>query len=253
MRSSLSAPLEGLIAPAPPPERVAFLCRQPYAHRGLHGPLRVENSRAAFRAAIAAGHGIELDVQGASGGEAFVFHDDELDRLTRETGRLDTRAARDLDRIVLAGTDETIPRLDEILTIIAGRVPVLIEVKRPQQRSVALCLSVRRALEGYRGEAAVMSFDPRIAAWFREHSARTVRGLVMSEYSRSGPKHDAERLASVWRARPDFIAHDVRDLPTPFTARCRARGLPVLTWTVRDAASEAVALAHADESIYERS
>ena len=252
MRLSLSAPFEGLIAPAPPQERVAFLCRQPFAHRGLHGALSVENSRAAFRAAIAAGHGIELDVQGASGGEAFVFHDDELDRLTGERGRLDIRAARALDAIALAGTDETIPRLDEILALVAGRVPVLIEVKRPQQRSVALCLAVRRALEGYRGEAAVMSFDPRIPAWFREHSARTVRGLVMSEHGRSGLRREAERLASVWHARPDFIAHDVRDLPTPFTVRCRTRHLPVLTWTVRDAASEAIALAHADESIYER-
>jgi glycerophosphoryl diester phosphodiesterase len=256
MRSSLFAPLEGLIAPAPSPQRVAFLKTQPFAHRGLHGGIRVENSRAAFRAAITLGHGIELDVQSASGGEAFVFHDAELERLTAARGLLHARTAAELDGIMLAGTDEFIPRLEEILKIVGGRVPVLIEVKTRERHVAALCLSVRRALEGYRGAAAIMSFNPQVAHWFGENAPRIVRGLVVTE---EGEKTKTERLkgfarrwACMARAKPDFLAYDVRDLPSRFAGAARARGIPVLTWTVRNAASEQAAFDHADEAIYEK-
>jgi glycerophosphoryl diester phosphodiesterase len=260
MRLSLFAPLEGLIAPAPPAQRVAFLKTQPFAHRGLHGngpdgELRVENSRAAFRAAIRLGHGIELDVQAASGGEAFVFHDAELERLTAARGALHARSAAELDGIKLAGTDEPIPRLDEILKLVAGRVPVLIEVKTRERHVAALCLSVRRALEGYRGAAAIMSFNPQVPHWFGENAPRIVRGLVVTEEgeaTRTGQlKGFGKRWASMARAKPDFLAYDVRDLPSRFASAARTRGIPVLTWTVRDAANERSAFNHADEAIYE--
>ncbi len=251
MRLSPFARLEAFVAPAPPPGRVAFLTRQPFTHRGLHGVTRVENSRAAFRAAISAGHGIELDVQPSSDGVAFVFHDDVLDRLTREIGRFDERPAVALDALCLAGTDETIPRLDAILATIGGRVPVLIEVKHPRARLNALCLSVRRALEGYAGAAAVMSFDPRIPGWFSEHAPRIVRGLVASDAGAHGLCHRLARIAAIARAKPDFLAWDVRDLPTTTTAAARVRGLPVLTWTVRNEADERAAIDHADQAIYE--
>ena len=129
MQSSLFAPFDRLIAPPPHAQRVAFLSAQPYAHRGLHGDGRIENSRAAFTAAIAAGHGIELDVQPAREGEAFVFHDPMLDRLTDSSGPFGLHSAHELDQIRLRGSHETIPRLSEILALVAGRVPVLIEIK----------------------------------------------------------------------------------------------------------------------------
>src|SRR4051812_49060279 len=151
MRSSPFALLDRLIAPAPAARRVAFLSGQPFAHRGLHGSGVIENSRAAFHAAIARGHGIECDVQVSRDGDAFVFHDDTLDRLTAETGRVALRPGIELDRIELAGTGERLPRLSEMLQLVAGRVPVLIEVKAQRGAIGPLCLSVRRALEGYRG------------------------------------------------------------------------------------------------------
>ena len=102
------APLDRLIAPPPEADRVAFLGGQPYAHRGLHGGAIVENSRAAFRAAIEGGFGIELDVQAAHGGEPFVFHDATLERLTDATGALWDRVGHELDAIRLQGVT---PRL----------------------------------------------------------------------------------------------------------------------------------------------
>ncbi len=252
MRSSLFALLDELIAPAPAAKKVAFLSRGPFAHRGLHGAGVVENSRAAFHAAIAAGHGIECDVQAAAGGEAFVFHDDMLDRLTDTSGPVANRPAAALDAIRLSGTDETLPRLTEMLTIVSGRVPLLIEVKAKRGRAGPLCLSVRRALEGYRGAAAVMSFNPEVAHWFAANAGRIPRGLVVSEAGKGRMRGAFERRMSLWHAKPDFLAYDVRDLPTRFATRARMRGLPVLTWTVRNAADEARAAPYADAMIYER-
>lgn len=252
MRLSLFAPLDDLIAPAPPPDRVAFLKAQPFAHRGLHGGGVVENSQAAFRAAIAVGHGIELDVQAARDGEAMVFHDATLDRLTDARGDVSARTPGELGLINLKGTVETLVQLVDILKMVAGRVPVLVEVKTRDVRIAPLCLSVRRAMEGYRGDVGVMSFNPLVAAWFCENAPRVVRGLVVTEENRRNVKGGFARWTSMAKAKPDFLAYDVRDLPSKFAASARARGLPVLTWTVRDAEAERRAFAYADEAIYEK-
>lgn len=256
MRLSLLSPLDSLIAPPPEAKRVDFLARQPFAHRGLHGGDIVENSRAAFVAAVAQGHGIELDVQGTRDGEAFVFHDATLDRLTSESGAFADRSGSELEQIALAGTTETIPSLPQILSLVSGRVPILIEVKAPGALVGVLCLSVRRALEGYRGDVAVMSFNPAVGRWFRHHAPRYVRGLVITEQGEKGTRGAlagrAKRHLSLWQARPDFLAYDIRDLPSAFAGQQRARGLKVLTWTVRTAGQEHTAFAHADEVIYEK-
>lgn len=206
-------------------------------------------------AAIAKGHGIELDVQSAQDGEAFVFHDKTLARLTAETGDFATRSTAELDRIALRGTGETIPRLTEILLLVGGQAPILIEVKAPGILVGILCHSVRHALEGYRGDVAVMSFNPAVGRWFRKHSPRTVRGLIVTEEN-DGPGLAAirgriVRHLSLWQARPDFLAYDIRNLPSSFATQQRKRGLKLLTWTVRTAAEEQIAFAQADEMIYE--
>jgi len=250
MRSSPFALPDRLIAPAPDPARIAFLSRQPFAHRGLHGGVVPENSRAAFAAAIARGHGIECDIQPSRDGIPFVFHDGRLERLTAERGPLAARCARQLDRVALAN-GEAIPRLAEVLALVDGRAPLLIELKSSGRRVARLCRAVAAALADYAGPAAVMSFDPEIGHWYARHAPETVRGLVVSEDGKRDLRGRLERHLSLWRARPDFLAYDVRDLPSRFAAAQRARGIAVLTWTVRDAAARAAAAAHADEAIYE--
>ena len=235
------------------PSRQAELERlfaKPFAHRGLHGGGIVENSLSAFRAAIAAGHGIELDVQASADGEAIVFHDYELDRLAGRSGRLAELDAAAIGAIQLTGTDEAIPSLAHTLELIDGKAPLLIEVKSPGRHVDALSRAVARAIAGYKGPVAVMSFNPEIGRWFAEHEPQVLRGLVVTEAGKRWRGRLTRRLA-LWRSRADFLAYDIRDLPSRFASAQRAKGLKVATWTCRSDAQRATAAAHADQIIYE--
>ena len=251
MRSLPFGLLDPLFAPAPAAGRVAFLKGGRFAHRGLHGAGVVENSRAAFLAAIQQGDGIELDVQLSRDGQAIVFHDATLDRLTAASGPLLDYTAAQLAGIALSNTAETLSGLNTTLNLIAGRVPLLIEVKSKDRHPTTLCVAVHQALAGYTGPVAVMSFNPEVAHWFARHAPATTRGLVVTEDGKAGWRGAWERHLSLWRAKPDFLAYDVRDLPSPFATAQRQRGLPVLSWTVRSPADHATVAAHADAPIYE--
>jgi glycerophosphoryl diester phosphodiesterase len=228
-----------------------LLGARPFAHRGLHGPGRPENSRAAFAAAIDADSGIELDVQASRDRRAIVFHDYRLDRLTAEHGLGAGLSASELEGLPLAGTAETIPTLADILALIAGRTTLLIEVKSPDRHVVPLCRAVAAALDSYSGQVGVMSFNPEVGAWFAGHAPERLRGLIVSESGKHGWRGRLERRLAFWRARADFLASDIRDLPSPFASAKRAAGVPVYTWTVRTADDRARAAARADQIIYE--
>lgn len=252
MRLSLLGPIDRWLAPAPPSGRVDWIRGARFAHRGLHGGGLGENSPGAFAAALARGMGIECDVQKTADGQAMVFHDFELDRLTAETGPVAARSAEQLGQITLREGGDPIPTLRKLLDQVAGQVPLLIEIKTRKERPVAqVCLAVRRVLEGYIGPHAVMSFDPRVCSWFAHHSARTARGLVVTEENDKALFGRVRRHVWLWIAKPHFLAYDIRDLPSRFAASQRRRGLPVATWTVRSAEHRERAAAHADAPIAE--
>ena len=252
MRLSLFAATDRLLAPAPAAGRVAWLRGADFAHRGLHGEARPENSLAAFAAAIERGLGIECDVRLSADGEVMVFHDDTLMRMTGESGAVADRSAAALATLRLAGGEEPTPRLTDLLALVAGRAPLLIELKLHRPHPAApLCEAVARVLAGYAGTHAVMSFDARVPGWFARHAPQTPRGLIMSEADTPGALGPLRRHLALWRARPDFIAADLRDLPSRFAAAQRARGLPVACWTIRSATQLAHAHQHADTFIRE--
>lgn len=252
MRLSLLAPIDGWLAPPPDARKVGWIGSRTFAHRGLHGPGVPENSPTAFTAAIAHGLGIECDVQRTNDGQAMVFHDWELDRLTGESGPVIARSADELGAIVLSGGTDAIPSLRRFLDQVSGQVPLLIEVKSKRELGIVpLCLAVRRDLEGYRGPHAVMSFDPRVSRWFARHSPATVRGIVMTEENDKTLTGRLRRHLALWHAKPDFLAYDIRDLPSRFAASQRRRGLPLASWTVRSPELGARAARYADAPIAE--
>ena len=241
----------------------AFL-RAPIAHRALHDRAagRVENSRAAVRAAIAAGYGIEIDVQCSADGVAMVFHDDMLDRLTGETGPLPVRDAAALRATRLTDTDEGIPTLREVLDIVAGQVPLLVEIK-DQSRVLGpvegdLERAVAADLAGYDGPVAGMSFNPYSMAIMAKVAPTIPRGLVTCAFddaqAKSLPEERRAALAAIADFEPvgaSFISHHALDLANPRVAELKARGVPVLCWTIRSQAAETKAREIADNVTFE--
>jgi len=241
-------------------ERLRRLIGQPFAHRGLHG-LRndgkwlVENSLAAFEEAVAAGHGIELDVQETADGTALVFHDDALDRLTCQQGMVRLMTMVDLGAVELAGAGQMLQPLDAVLRHIGETVHVLVEIKSRERSPERLCQSVLDAIAGCETRIAIMSFNPEVGHWFALNAPEVLRGLIVSEAdemtltSRIAGK--IKRLFSLARSKPDFLAYDIASLPSPLPARLRSAGIPVLTWTVRTKEDLARAKANADQIIHE--
>jgi glycerophosphoryl diester phosphodiesterase len=244
--------IDTLFAPVPDSRVAEWLSQHVYAHRGLHGAGMPENSPAAFRGAVERVLGIECDVRLTRDGRAIVFHDATLDRLTNREGIVDQMNLDELTTISFSEDGETLPSLSDVLGLIAGKVPLLVEVKVDRGQSAAtLCRAVERDLDGYAGKVAVMSFDPRVGAWFARHAPEIVRGLVATEKGRSGILESARRHLALWYARPQFLAYDVRDLPSSFAASQRGRGLPLLTWTVSSPELRERAKTHADAPIAE--
>ncbi len=234
MRLSLFAPIDRWLAPAPPAGRADWIGRWAFAHRGLHGPGVPENSLAGARDAIERGFGIECDIQRSRDDIPMVFHDWDLKRLLSVEGDTEAVTVAQLQARNYPGTDEHPATLPDLLRLIAGRVPLLIEVKSRRDYDVERsCMAVRDCLSIYNGLHAVMSFDPRVSRWFARNSPATVRGLVITEENTKGLRGDLRRHASLWHGRPDFLAYDIRDLPSRFAGSQRARGMPVATWTVR--------------------
>lgn len=246
------APIDRWLAPAPPPGKVGWIAQWTFAHRGLHRAGVPENSLAAARDAVAAGLGIECDIQRSRDGQPMVFHDWDLKRLLGAGGQTASVTANELRTMRYPGTSEVPLTLLELLDVVAGTVPLLIEIKSKRGYDVErTCALVCEALSSYRGRHGVMSFDPRVSRWFADHSPETARGLVVTEENDKGVPGRIRRHVALWHARSDFLAYDIRDLPSAFAAAQRARGLPVSTWTVRSPEQRALAATHADAPIAE--
>jgi len=234
-------------APLPPD----FL-RLPIAHRGLHGPGVPENSLAAIRAAVAAGYGIEVDIQPAAGGEAVVFHDYDLQRMVGSEGYVADTSVEELQKLSLAHTAETIPTLQAVLREVAGRVPLLIEIKDQDGRlgpNVGdLQDRVAASLKGYSGPVAVMSFNPQTVAAFVRAAPDIPAGLVTCGFVEDEwPMLDEEtrrRLSTIpdfEKSGASFVSHHNEDLDNAAVAELQSRGVPIITWTIRSPEEEALA------------
>jgi glycerophosphoryl diester phosphodiesterase len=211
------------------------------AHRGLWRPDGApENSLAAFQAACAAGYGIELDVQLSADGEAMVFHDEDLERMTGVPGRFSDRTAAELSELRLKGSDERIPTLTETLALVGRRAMVHVELKTPFGHVGPLEQRVHEILIDHAGPVCVIGFNPYSHAWFAERFPGVLRGLDSYSYKKAPHMAEAQRasfaaLEHVAIAKPHFLALSVDMLPGELAAKHRAKGLPIVAWTVRSA------------------
>jgi glycerophosphoryl diester phosphodiesterase len=239
-----------------------WLTARPIAHRGLHDPASgvIENTAGAVGAAIAAGYGVEIDLQISADGEAMVHHDDALGRLTDGEGRLDRLSAAELKRVAYRGSAERMLTLGELCDLVAGRAALLPELKSRFDGDDRLPARVAAVLARYRGPVAPMSFDTAQLKFLRDKAPHLPRGIVAAKY-RPHPYWDQMppwqryamgTLLPALTARPHFVAYAVDDLPAigPLFAR-RIAGLPLLTWAVRTQEQRQRAARWADQIIFE--
>lgn len=240
----------------------AALLRRPITHRALHEASVAENSIAAIKAAIAAGYGIEIDIQPSSDGVAMVFHDYDMKRLTGHSGPIAGKTAAELGKVPLSGGGGTIPTLEQVLQVVAGRVPLLIEIK-DQDGGLGTNVgplenAVCSALADYTGEVALMSFNPHSVAACGAYAPDIPRGITTCHFPAKDWPTVPETTRAALRPIPDFdrvgacfISHQRSDLASPHVAALKSRGVPVLCWTVKSPAMEAEARKVADNITFE--
>jgi len=242
----------------------SWLVAKPIAHRGLHNKAEgiIENTISAAEAAIARGFPIELDVQLTGDDEAIVFHDFELDRLTGQTGLVAERKLSALSGIGITGAKggDRIPSFKDYLAAIAGRTPLVIEVKSKFNGDMRLTQRVIDILKDYQGPFVVKSFDPDIVAYLRENAPDITRGFIGElEYASKSDgflppeqKHRMANLLHFSETHPHFLSWRVKDIPCASTYLSRLMGhVPVMTWTVRNPEDRARAEKHADQMVFE--
>jgi glycerophosphoryl diester phosphodiesterase len=239
-----------------------WLTARPIAHRGLHDTDHgiVENTASAFRAAVEGRYGIEVDLQITSDGEAMVYHDDRLGRLTEGDQRLAAMTAADLKRVRFKATSDRMLTVGELCDLVRGQATLVLELKSSFNGDHRVALRTVDVLKSYRGAVAAMSFDPDLVATLKEAAPGLTRGIIaMRRYDHPewGPlslwqKLTFPHLLQSVLTRPHFVAYALNDLPAvaPSFAR-RACGVPLLAWVVRGEDDRIRAARVCDQIIFE--
>ncbi len=239
-----------------------WLTARPVAHRGLHDRARgiIENMPGAAQAAIDANFGIECDIQLTADGEAMVHHDDTLGRLTEGSGALLGFTAAELKAIRFTDTSERMMSLGDLCALVAGQMPLVIEVKSHFDGDRKLVARMAAVLAAYRGPVVGMSFDPDQVLALRALMPALPRGIIAersyeeADWPKATPaqRQGMLHLRHAFHTRPHFVAYWVDELPSPAPWIARhIFGLPLLTWTVRTPEQRARAARHADQMIFE--
>jgi glycerophosphoryl diester phosphodiesterase len=230
-----------------------WLVARPIAHRGLHGGACVENTASAFAAAIAGTYAIECDVQVTQDGLAAVFHDETLDRLTGRSGWV-----RDLTMAELRKIPFHIQSLPELLDQVAGRVPLVIEIKSHWDGDARLVDRVAADIASYGGPLCVMSFDPDVIEAVRHRAPDVVRGIVadrtVDPYYNTLPlrrRYELRTLSHIPRTQPHFLSYAFNELPFAPVGRIRELGHPVIGWTIRSEVEATRARRYIDQITFE--
>lgn len=237
-------------------ERTAFIDHyRQVAHRGLHDrELGIpENSLPAFARAVEQGKAIELDLHATADNRLVVLHDFQLKRMTGVPGIVEEWTLEDLRKLRLQGTDAHIPTLDEVLELVNGKVPLLLEIKSERLGEVGRLEPVlMKRLASYQGEFILEAFNPEVLVWLHRHAPQYIRGQLgnLDDENRQF-KFYSRHLMFNPLSRPDFIAFDIQKIDYKLRLACKKHGLPLLGWTIRTEAELKKADRLCDGVIYE--
>lgn len=225
------------------------------AHRGLHGGGAGEMTLAAVEAAVEAGYAVEVDLRLTADGGLVLLHDATLERTTFGEGRADAHTLDELREIAIRGSDETLSSLGDLLALVGGRAALFLELKAPYAPAAraAMTAALARALGGYGGAVAAMTFDPDLLGLLRRTLPDTPLGILAGgESGRASLVNRVGRdfLLHTPRTRPDFIAYYATALPHPVVSLAR-RKRPVFAWTVRSRVEADRLKPHVDQIIFE--
>lgn len=225
-------------------KNIDFILKAPIAHRGLHDAKAPENSLAAFRRAMEHGYVIELDVHMLADGKIVVFHDDNLKRMTGVDAAIKDKTYAELSKLRLKDTSEKIPLLTEVLDLVKGKVPIIIEIKydRPARE---ICPALIKTMSDYTGQFVIKSFDPKIVFYFRRKAPYIGRGQLATKKN-----FFLQNLCFNFLTKPDFVSYDIRYLSKRRVERIRHK-MPVLGWTVRNKNDLVRAKKNCDNFIFE--
>lgn len=243
-----------------PPRATDFITARPIAHRGLHDFAKgvVENTASAFAAAIARGYAIECDLQLTKDGEAVVFHDDHVERLTHGQGLVKDHTTAEMQQLTIRNSTDRVQTLAELLAQVNGQVPLVIELKSHWDGDERLARRAVELLTTYRGPYCLMSFDPDVIAAVRQIAPHIIRGIVAERatdsYYASLPlprQTELRTFSHVTRTRPDFVSFYFEELPWAPISALRATGMPIITWTIRSPQQAVMAMRCSDQITFE--
>lgn len=229
---------------------ISWLTARPIAHRGFHdlNDKRWENTLSAFSAAIERGYAIECDVHLSADGVPIVIHDDDLRRLTGTEGFVWQRTAAEMAQLRIGGTDDHPPTLRELLDLVDGRVPLVVEIKGTPGHDAGLVKAVGRLLKRYEGQVAIMSFDHWLIREFETEAPGIPGGLT----AYGTANHETEAHFSMLAHGIAFTSYAAGDLPNRFVSFVREKlGMPVITWTIRDQPAIDLTFKYADQMTFE--
>lgn len=230
-----------------------------YAHRGLHHlhddiP---ENSVAAIKKAVEMGYGIEMDIQLTKDKELVVFHDDSLLRMCGVQGKVGDYTFEELQQFSLENTEEKIPAFKDVLKIVDGKVPLIIEIKAYRQ-PFELAKYANALLSGYDGEYCVEAFHSGVLLWYRLHNKSVIRGQLSSHFRKDGEKEGislfcVRHLLLNFIGKPDFIAYNHKYAAAVSRSICeKLYKAPAAAWTITSQEELNQAKKHFDIYIFER-
>ena len=209
----------------------SWLLNKPIAHRGLWGNGIVENTLSAYKNAVDNGYPIEIDLYSSKDGVLFSFHDTSLKRMTGAEGLIYEKTAKELKELNLLDGNEKIPTFDEVLSLVDGKVPLLIELK--DQPNNAYVDKVVERLKDYKGEFAIQSFNPLYIKRVKELAPKFIRGILATKtHSKTLPfikRQVVKNMLLNFLIKPDFISYSFEDLPLK---KRKIKNTPLISWTI---------------------